>query len=43
MTTEKFIAKAKKIHNEKYNYDNTIYINCDTKVVINCPIHGDFT
>lgn len=41
-TTEKFITESNKVHNNFYNYDKTNYINCNTKVVITCPIHGDF-
>lgn len=37
-----FINKANKIHNNFYNYSNTIYENSLTKIIINCPIHGDF-
>ena len=28
--------------NHKYNYDKTIYVNSDTKLIITCLIHGDF-
>ena len=41
-TIEQFIVKAKKIHNNKYNYSKAFYKNCDTKVIIICPIHGEF-
>lgn len=37
-----FIAKAKKVHGEKYTYDECIYIDSDTKVAIRCPEHGLF-
>jgi very-short-patch-repair endonuclease len=37
-----FIFKSKKIHNNKYNYDNVNYINSKKSVNITCPIHGDF-
>lgn len=40
--TEKFIAKAKEVHGDKYDYSKTHYINKRTKVTITCPIHGDF-
>ena len=42
ITTEDFIKKSNKIHNEKYDYSKTIYINKRTKVTIICPIHGEF-
>lgn len=38
-----FIAKAKTIHNDKYIYDKTEYVHSREKVIITCPIHGDFT
>lgn len=41
-TTKDFIAKASKIHENKYNYSKTIYTKKDNKVLITCPIHGDF-
>jgi len=37
-----FIEKSNKIHNCKYNYSKVIYKTCDDKVVIICPIHGEF-
>jgi uncharacterized phage-like protein YoqJ len=49
--TEDFIKKAQEIHffydddgNKipKYTYDNVVYVDYDTKVMITCPIHGDF-
>lgn len=41
-TTEEFIIAAKKIHNDKYDYSKTNYINAHTKVCIICPEHGEF-
>ena len=37
-----FIKECKKVHDSFYSYHNTIYKNKDTKVIITCPIHGDF-
>jgi hypothetical protein len=37
-----FKNKASKIYNKKYNYTKTEYINNHTKVIIICPIHGEF-
>ena len=42
-STQQFIEKARLIHGNKYKYDKTQYLNTDVKVVITCPIHGDFT
>lgn len=42
-TTEDFIKEAKAVHGGKYDYSKTIYTLSKNKVVITCPIHGDFT
>jgi hypothetical protein len=39
---EDFIKISNNVHNFKYNYDKTIYINDRTEVIITCPKHGDF-
>ena len=41
-TTDEFIEKAKKVHGEKYTYENVVYKNTETKVLISCPEHGNF-
>lgn len=41
-TTEEFVADARKVHGDKYLYNNAVYKNAHTKVVITCHIHGDF-
>ena len=41
-TTEEWITKANKIHNNTYNYSKVIYKNSDTKVIIICQEHGKF-
>jgi hypothetical protein len=43
-TTDQFIQESIKIHGDfRYLYDKVIYNNDREKVVIICPIHGDFT
>lgn len=42
MTTEQFIAKAKAVHGEKYDYSKVSYINNSTKVTIIDPVYGEF-
>ena len=42
LTTEEFIVKANKVHENKYDYSNVEYINNHTKVCIVCPEHGEF-
>ena len=41
-TLEKFIKKSNKVHENKYDYSSTIYVNNTTKVSIICPTHGMF-
>jgi hypothetical protein len=40
--TELFIAKANKIHGNRYNYSKVNYINAKTKITIICRDHGEF-
>ena len=42
LSKEIFIEKAKKVHGNKYDYSKVEYINCDTKICIICPEHGEF-
>ena len=39
---EYFIAKAKEIHKNRYDYSQVNYVNCRTKVKIICNKHGVF-
>ena len=39
---EKFIAKSKLLHNDKYDYSQVVYKNNKTHVKIVCPEHGVF-
>ena len=41
-TTEEFIELARQVHGDKYDYSKTVYVNKRSKVIITCPIHGDF-
>jgi len=42
LTTKIFIKRSKKVHNNKYDYSKVVYVNSNKKVIIGCPIHGDF-
>lgn len=42
LTTEEFIERSQSVHNYKYNYDETIYVDRVSKLKIICPIHGEF-
>jgi hypothetical protein len=38
----KFVKKSNKVHNFKYDYSKSNYINNKTKICVICPEHGDF-
>ena len=42
LTTEEFIAKARKVHGDKYDYSKVEYISTHIEVCIICPDHGEF-
>jgi very-short-patch-repair endonuclease len=42
LTVKQFLEKATALYQNFYNYSKVIYINNLTKIIITCPIHGDF-
>lgn len=42
LSLDEFKTKSGKIHNFYYNYDKSLYVNSRTKIIITCPVHGDF-
>ncbi len=42
VTTESFIAEAKEIYGDRYDYSKVDYKNKDHRVIVTCPVHGDF-
>ena len=42
MTQEEFVQNSEKVYGNKYDYSKVNYVNCQTKVCIICPIHGEF-
>lgn len=40
--SETYIKEVSKIHNNFYDYSKTLYVKAFDKVIITCPIHGDF-
>jgi len=42
LTINEFVENAKKVHGKKYDYEKINYINNATKIIIICPIHGEF-
>lgn len=41
-TTEQFIKEANEVHDFKFSYEKTNYVKNQIKVIITCPVHGDF-
>lgn len=41
-TSESFIAQARCVHPNLYQYDKTVYVKSTEKIIITCPEHGDF-
>jgi G:T-mismatch repair DNA endonuclease (very short patch repair protein) len=41
-TRDDFIIKAQLVHGDKYDYTKVNYVNIDTKISIQCKIHGTF-
>lgn len=42
-TLENFLIEAKRVHGDRYDYSKSIYMGTNTKIIITCGIHGDFT
>lgn len=42
LTLDEFINNANIVHNNKYDYSKSVYINNKTLTIITCPKHGDF-
>lgn len=43
ISTQDFIKKSKGKFGERFDYSKTNYINTKSKVIITCPLHGDFS
>lgn len=41
-STTDFIKRAQEVHQQLYNYDKTVYVKSNDKVIITCSRHGDF-
>lgn len=42
LSQEDFIKKAQLVHNNRYDYSNTVFTTVNDKVTISCKNHGDF-
>lgn len=43
LTTEDFVAGARKVHGDKYDYSKTVYVGANSNLKIICPVHGEFS
>jgi len=41
-TKDQFVARARVVHGDSYDYSKSVYVRHDQKVTITCPKHGDF-
>lgn len=39
---DEFLDKARAVHEDKYDYSQTVFVNTKTSVKIICPVHGIF-
>jgi predicted RNA-binding Zn-ribbon protein involved in translation (DUF1610 family) len=42
MGVNKFVKRANRVHQDKYNYSKVKYVGRNTEIEIVCPIHGSF-
>lgn len=42
LTQEEFVSRCKIMHNNFYTYEKTVYTGSRDKVIITCPVHGEF-
>lgn len=42
MNLQDFIFRSHLIHNHRYDYSKSIYVGCNTKLIIICKKHGEF-
>src|SRR5882672_11129530 len=42
LTLDRFIGRANKVHNRRYDYSHVEFQNVESKIKISCPDHGSF-
>lgn len=42
-TGERFVADAIAVHGSRFTYPRTNFVNTMKKVIVTCPVHGDFS
>lgn len=40
--TKNFVERSNKVHNDKYAYNKSIYVEANANIIITCSEHGDF-
>jgi len=43
LSQEQFLQKASKVHNKRYDYSKSVYEHSDSKILVTCELHGDFS
>lgn len=43
LTKDQFVAKARAVHGDCFDYSSVDYVNSHTKILIRCVSHGEFT
>lgn len=43
LTTDEFTQKSRKVHGNRYDYSEVNYLSSNSKVIITCKKHGNFT
>lgn len=42
MTQEQFLARAREVHGDRYDYSKSVYTRAGKPITIICPVHGEF-
>lgn len=42
LSKETFVELARIVHGDRYDYSKSVYTKAKEKIIITCPIHGDF-
>ena len=43
LTTEEWVEMARKVHNDTYSYEHSVYNGANKHITVTCRIHGDFS
>ena len=42
MTQDEWVARARSVHGDRYDYSKSVYQSIRGRLIVVCPIHGDF-